>query len=148
MGRRKSKMLNPEERLPLRVLYEDGDSWFYKPDKKPIAVFLIPDQLAIYVRDMMKSRYIDARDSCFSLRVQNYLFRPPTIEELYILKENRSSYDRIAKLLRTDQIKPGKYWSSTHGEENGYRKVLNFLPSEELVLHELQFAYVRPFLCI
>ena len=133
-------------RLPLMVLYEGGDSWFYEFGQKPVAIFLVPDEVAVYVHDLPKSRYADARNACFAMTEQNYFYRLPTIKELDLWRQHRSEFDKVSNLFDVDRVKPGKYWSNTKVKEPCCRKVLSFLPAEELVMHETQYAFARPFL--
>ena len=116
------------------VLYEGGDSWFYEFGQKPVAIFLVPDEVAVYVHDWPKSRYADARNACFAMTEQNYFYRLPTIKELDLWRQHRSEFDKVSNLFDVDRVKPG------------CRKVLSFLPAEELVMHETQYAFARPFL--
>ena len=145
MGRRK---LSYMQRLPFLVLYEDTESWYYEFGQKPIAVFLKPDEIAIYVRDLPKMRYANARDACFAMTEQNLYYQLPTIEELRLLLENHADVDRVLHLLNVDPLKPAKYWSRSKADEENSRKAVNFLPSGELVLYETQYAFARPFLVL
>lgn len=140
------KKISYFDRLPFLVLYEDRESWYYEFGKKPIAVFLKPDEVAIYVHDLPKMRYANARDACFAMTEQNLYYQLPTIEELRLLLENHADVDRVLHLLNADPLKPAKYWSRSKAEMENCRQAVNFLPKGELILYETQYAFARPFL--
>ena len=140
------KKLSYSDRLPFLVLYENKESWYYEVGQKPVAIFLKPDEIALYVHDLPKMRYANARDACFAMTEQNMYYQLPTIEELRLLLEHRANLDRMLYLLGADPIKPAKYWSRSKAEEVNCRKAVCFLPKGELVLNESQYAFARPFL--
>ena len=142
------KKLSYYDRLPFLVLYENTESWYYEFGQKPIAVFLKADEIAVYVRDLPKMRYADARDACFAMTEHNLYYQLPTIEELRLLLENVSDMDRVLHLLGAEPLKPAKYWSRTKADEANCRQVVNIFPKEELVLYETQYAFARPFLLL
>lgn len=142
------KKFSYSDRLPFLVLYESTESWYYEPGQKPIAVFLKPDEIAVYARDLPKLRYAKARDACFSMTEQNLFYQLPTFEELKLLLENHAAFDRVLRLVGADPLKPAKYWSRSKAAEKNCRRAVSFLPKGELVLHEMQYAFARPFLVL
>ncbi len=140
------KKFSYSDRLPFLVLYENTESWYYEAGQKPLAVYLKPDEVAVYVRDLPKMRYANARDACFAMTEQNLFYQLPTIEDLRLLLEHHADFDRVLHLLGVEPLKPAKYWSRSKAEEDYYRRAVSFLPKGELVLHEMQFAFARPFL--
>lgn len=138
------KKLSPKDRLPLMVMYEQTESWYYEVDQKPIAIYLEPEKTALYIRSLPSMRYYDAKEACMKMTDQNFFYRLPRIEELRLLMELKPDFDRVANLIGAERIKPSKYWSSTKDIEKNYFMAMSFFPKMELSLHVKQYAYVLP----
>ena len=134
----------PDKKLPLMVLYDTGESWFVKPDKL-VAIFIDSDREAVYVKDIEKTDYLNARDICDKMEDDNLFWCIPTDKQLQKLLNVFDEFNETAKLTGAEPMKKGKYWSKRR-LYNGVRVGVNFGLEKEVAISECEYAYTRPFL--
>lgn len=133
------------QKLPLMVLYDTGESWQIKPDSTPIAIFIESDSEAVYVKDLEKTDYIEARNLCDAMDVANLFWSIPTDKQLKKLLNVIDAFNKTAELIGVEPLKNAKYWSRKV-IFNGVRLGVNFGLEKEIAISEDEYAYTRPFL--
>ncbi len=142
--RKKNKKKKKEERLPLLVMYANKESW-YVEDDEPIAIYLKPDEVAVYLYDLPRCSWSYGKNECYNLTAGKLFWRPPTFEELQLWNSLRGAFDKTAHRIGADGIKPGRYWSSTIVRDK-FHRCYNFKGKEVLLDPINTYAHMRPFL--
>lgn len=135
-----------KQRLPLLVLYETKESW-YVEDEKPIAIFLEPDEIAVYAYNFEKMQHGLAKQLCEDMTIGNYFWRLPNTRQLQALLDNREKLEETAKLINAHGLHNSRYWGRQKIGEDTFLGV-HFGLEREIELDNYQFAYVRPFMLL
>lgn len=133
------------DKLPLMVLYDTGESWYVKENSKPVAIFIDFDETAVYVKDIEKTDYVNARMICDEMEDENLFWCIPTNKQLQKLLNVIDDFNKTADLIGANPIKKSRYWSRKC-IYNGVRIGVNFALEKEVAISECEYAYTRPFL--
>lgn len=131
-------------KLPLLVMYRSGESWYVKDDI-PVAIFLKPDEHAIYAFDLPKLQWGTARSKCMDMTVENLYWTMPTQSQLQLLLSMEEVVNRTSILIHVPGIRPSRYWSMGEAGEH-LRYCIDFGTNEEFPFPEYKYSYTRPFL--
>lgn len=134
-----------DQKLPLMVLYDTGESWFVKPNSKLVAIFIDSDREAVYVKNIEKTNYITARETCDKMEDDNLFWCVPTDKQLQKLLNVFDEFNKTAEMTNAEPLKQGKYWSRKK-IYNGVRVGVNFGLEKEVAISECEYAFTRPFL--
>lgn len=132
-------------KLPLMVLYDTGESWYVKENSKPVAIFIDFDETAVYIKDIEKNDYYNARAICDEMDEENLFWCIPTDKQLQKLLNVIDDFNKTAELIGAEPIKKYRYWSRRR-IYNGVRVGVNFGLAKEVAISECEYAYTRPFL--
>lgn len=126
------------------VLYKDMESW-YVENSEPVAIYLKPDEVAVYPYNVPKMCYADARHYCKQMDLENLYWEIPNTEQLQLLLNLREAFDRTAELIKAEKLLLSLYWGRMRINQD-YRLGVNFAWEKEAALAPEQYAYTRPFL--
>ncbi len=133
-----------KDKLPLWVLYENGES-LYIEDRQPVAVFLKPDTIAVYIQDLPKMPWKEASRMCYEMEVANLYWQIPNYKQLQALLDYQEELDQTLKLLNLPPLRKKKYWGRDKIGTD-MRVGLDLALEREIYIEECQYAFTRPFL--
>ena len=133
-----------KKKLPLWVLYENGES-HYLEKHKPVAVFLKPDTIAVYIRDLPKMPWKEASKICHEMDIGNLYWQIPNQKQLQALLDYREALDQTLKMLNLPLLRNHKYWGRDKVDFD-IRVGLDLSLEREIYIEECQYAFTRPFL--
>lgn len=131
-------------KLPLKVLYESGESW-YLEQSQPIAIFLYQDKAAAYIRDLPKMPWREANKTCFDMDIGNLYWQIPNKKQLQLLLDYREELNQTLQALDIPLLREKKYWGR---DKIGFdmRVGVDLSLEREIYIEECQYAFTRPFL--
>lgn len=135
-----------QQKLPLMVMYESGDSWYIKDDK-PVAIFLKPDEIACYAYNLPKMPYGQAKRLCEEMDVANFFWQIPNNKQLQTLLDVWPLLEKTASMINANGLHRSRYWGR-YKVDDEKRLGLNLALEREEELHVYQFAYLRPFMIL